>query len=1707
MPDPTPLAPLKPPPEKGLTAANRLQTIPHFTTIAEAMPPWATSLGRPTLNALKGTSPSLHPTLRTLTPAQGDTLRKTFAARWAARNDVEKDLARVVDVHGFAAPLLNNLIKRQYQLDLDVHNTFINLYIPNYLPVIGLRESGTTTWRVSLLDAALHNFELHETLPYAYLSGSGYISRPDAQGHFKQLNHITEHMPVQAFTALCRTLNLGARYKDHLTRHLGLDDHGRQLRLKNKILDSQRADLKADLTYAVMTRQIGLPLYESLDAFLIGLDNRWLTYRLTVLSLDIESPLIFMPVHQRSVVAYIPHDPLHPVKEYSSIGECMAHLTERLKSTSYQHFFSRFVAHDRLGAFLEGLKRTYWQVIPDTPIAPGATLPDALVAQTLIPIEKPAIEYLLVPIPDDLWETLYSRQLAKIFNDAKSLAVSTDAEDRKTREARLERLKGIGMALLNAAAFVIAPFVPVVGELMLLQMAWQLLDDTYEGIHDWVQGKTTEAFEHLFGVLESGIQAGFFAAGTKVLGGLLPKPSAFVQGMKPVTCNDGATRLWNPDISAYHHDLALPEHLASDELGLQYHQDKTLLTLSSGQQARHTLVLDKTESAGPYTLRHPTRPHAYGPRMQHNGEGAWLMEGERPQTWQGSILMRRLGPVAEGFSDAELEKLRIISGTDEGVLRRVHLHNEPTPPLLKDCMARLRIQKQNIEDITRIRQGRALSTKGNWLESLPTELPGWPPDKALNVFVDETLSGMAHVYGAPEALPEDSLRISQQDIKNGKLWPLIVDNFNTPQLDALLGPRATKTEAVNTLQAKVSDYARQRREDIFDHQYARERQTKNPAARLIESTFAHLPAPVTQALLETTSTLEKTTLLENGRIPLRVKNLATELEHQTRIAHAQEGLLEDDLLTPDGEKLAINTLKTYTDAIHDLHLEVRDLVVDGTLRCSHAPKDARHTRILVRKGPDAYETYDGEHALLHPASRFHGALMKALPERNSEHLKSRFAIGQNFKQWLADKYSAPGEIRTALDLPSPAACVATESETLLRGAASSRVNTTPAANPLQERVKALYPYRNSDEIALITARIDSEQALEHLRATEEEKDQLFETLDNWISAAIGVTTDNALPPNLHGLRRLIGSRIKNSWLSADKVHINKTGQAAIVAELDFSSTLFGHAGTDSLVLSRPLSHVGLLRLDDCSFSPNQGDFLTYFPNLKVLSLNANDLETLPETLDTLPHLRSLHLAHNRLTLNAGMQSQLKHLTRLQHLDLGHNPLGSPLAVGHMPELRTLVLENTRITQWPPGLFDQPRPKAFKLNLLGNEIHTVPDYPDQSAESWLIANARLERQKLDLESQDRVTQYRRALGLDPHRTYPPRGSEQSSFWLFGPPGSQVSMQELWETLEHEHGSQGFFEVIARMEIPPDVFETPSDQIAYQEGLGDLTQKVWRLIDAASNDTRMRELLFTMASSPTNCADAGAQIFNAMGLETMAHEFYNARSTPLELEKNLITLARGKARLAKIGDIARADVAQRVRPVSEGGQGLRFTSEVIDGAPGTVDEVEVHTGYQTRLSTSLELPWVPNYMVYRMTAQVGDTEFVRAYRLIHEGEAGDGLVNQILDVPFWETYLNKTYASELDANASLFEQKAEWLEQLRELQDNWVRSDTRLEQRHAGQRVELQELALKLAVPEPQVFTSEPMNDKLYYRIYSQIADERKELSRQLTRQALTKARLT
>ena len=1693
-------------PDDTLPPEQLFKFSPHFIHVNKALASWAPRLHTPALQRLKTVKPTLHRSLATITATQNRAFKNTLAERWAAHAEVDKQLENILDVRAFAEPLLKRLIKQRYGLDLDVTTLWINLYIPKYLPVIGLQDSGSTTWRVPLLDAALHNFELHETLPYAYEADSGYITRPDELGHYTLRDDIAEKMPVLAFTALCRTLNLGARYDAHLRAHLGLNDRARQLRIKTTLRDCHQADLKADLLHATLTRQMHAPLYESLYGFISGLNDKWLIYSLSVCGLAAEGPVIFIPEGQRSVVVYTPHDPLHPIKEFSSTGRFIEHLTERLSTDDYQRFFSRFIPHEHLATYFSALKKTYYHVISDTPNAPEREDRDFGVSQSLIPIDNPLLDYALEPITDDLWEALYSKKLARIFSDAKTIAVSTDAEDRKTRQDRLERWKSIGLALFNAATFVIAPLVPVVGELMLLQMAYQLLDDVYEGVHDWVEGQTTEAFEHLIAVLESGVQAGLFAAGGQIVSDLLPKSSAFVEGMTPVTGSDGNTRLWNPDISVYDHELNVPDSVAVDERGLRYHNDQMLLALNSSPRAEHTLVLEKAEGAQRFTLRHPTRPNAYRPKIMPNGEGAWLMEGERPQTWADNTLMRRLGHATDGLSDAELENLRRVSATSNGVLRRVHMNSESIPPLLKDSLTRFKLHKQNIKDIEHARKGLTTSETSNWLENLATELQGWPEDKAVAIYSDQTLSGQPHVYGNRDAGPEDTLKISQGEIKQGKLWPLIVENFDSTQLNALLGPDTVKADAVKELQAKVADYAYQRRQDIFNHTYAKERLTNRPEAGLIEAAFAQLPAPVTQAMLDTASTLEKTDLLTGNNLPLRIKNLATELQSQTRIAHAQEGLFEEDRVSPDAEKAAINTLKMHTDAISNLRLEVRESMVDGPLRHAHHPEGASHSRIIVRMGPGNYEVYDEHGALIHPASRFYTALQKSLPDTALEHLRSHLKPGQSFKQWLIEKYQLGNQVRIALELADAKSSVTLEAETLLRGIGSSHVDPQTPASRLQNQVRELYPFRDEADIEVITARINTEQALTHLNALEDEKNLLFRELDEWVQMPGASSASGSNSRGIHDTRKYVSAKIKDSWHTADKPNINRAGRVEISAVLDLSHTSLGDIELDSLNLSRPLRHIAGLFLDDCQLSSTSEAFLNHFPNLRVLSLASNMLERFPPPLTRLRRLRQLTLSSNKLVMTREAQDRLNGLKQLLHLDLGGNPLGQPPAIGHLPELMTLMLNRTGITQWPEGLFSVPRPRMFNLNLLGNEITTVPDYLPESPESWVVANARLERQKLDLENQDRVIQYRRTQGLDPYRTYPPRGLEGSHFWLDGTTDEQALLQSSWDNVEKEHGSQGFFEVISRMEIPPEAFETQSDRIEYEDAWEDLATKVWRLIDAAHDDTNMREKLFTLASAPTHCADAGAQIFNAMGLEVMAYEYYEAASPPQELKNNLITLACGKARLAKIHDIARADIAQRVKPVSEGGLGLRFSSEVIDGVPGTVDEVEVHTGYQVRLSSSLELPWISNYMVYRLTAGVGNTEFTRAYRLIKEGEKGDGLVNQILaEAPFWETYLNKTYPGQLEANARAFDERVDWLNQLMELHNGWIQSQAQLQNRDPVLRASLVEIAEKLRVSEAEVLTQEPLSDSLYNRVYLQLADERMEVSRQLTRDAIVQAR--
>src|SRR5690606_27984424 len=79
-------------------------------------------------------------------------------------------------------------------------------------------------------------------------------------------------------------------------------------------------------------------------------------------------------------------------------------------------------------------------------------------------------------------------------------------------------------------------------------------------------------------------------------------------------------------------------------------------------------------------------------------------------------------------------------------------------------------------------------------------------------------------------------------------------------------------------------------------------------------------------------------------------------------------------------------------------------------------------------------------------------------------------------------------------------------------------------------------------------------------------------------------------------------------------------------------------------------------------------------------------------------------------------------------------------------------------------------------------------------------------------------------------------------------------------------------------------------------------------------------------------------------------------------------------------------------------------------GTIDEVEVHLAYMTDLAESLDLPWQSRGMLFRAIAGVTPEMIADARVRVLALEQGDLLAERILEQPFWQEHLEKTYRAE-------------------------------------------------------------------------------------------------
>jgi hypothetical protein len=842
--------------------------------------------------------------------------------------------------------------------------------------------------------------------------------------------------------------------------------------------------------------------------------------------------------------------------------------------------------------------------------------------------------------------------------------------------------------------------------------------------------------------------------------------------------------------------------------------------------------------------------------------------------------------------------------------------------------------------------------------------------------------------------------------------------------------------------------------------------------------FPELPATVAKHIVEGASATEDQHITQKKRLPLRLKTQARELQFETQAVRAAQGLYPSASITPDTERLVLGTLRFNSDTFGDLRLEIRQGTFDGELRYSVGPDDATRVRVLIRDEAGQYQVRDGEDQPIHEADDFFEAVLQATQENGQNSLGYKPGDGDRFRQWVMVKSAPPSERRTVLADPPVRPVAERETMLLVRGGGLSREGKT-----LHERIRDLHPHFSEAEVdTFANALIEQGQPLRAIEQHEDDLNELRIILNRW---------RNQQPPtwgpDSKGFLNGGGDRIAEGLIQCFERTNTDLGSRTDPSSygLDLSGDLLP-INLENWWSQRPdlrkfLDRITLLKLDNTRFSSKANGLLKDFPNLRELSARGCELTSLPENIGAMQRLERLSLIDNEIVLDAAAVEQLKHLDYLEILRLDENPLGRVVDISSMPRLKVVGLRDTVITTWPEGTLSKTRPRGFLLDLRDNPINLIPEVVPGSPQAWVVARTRLDVGNLSESNQGRYQAIRRSVQLPPEPIVPSNSlaewvvnSDYSAKHWSDVPGWGVNRANLWSELADEPQAQGFLKVLLDTRLSRD-FQNPGP------ARDQLVQRVWRMLDAVYVDTPLREKLFTMAVAPVDCADAGAQLFNHMGIDVLAYEAHAYSTDPAQLEQKLVTLAKGAARLEQVNDIARADVASR---------------------GGNPDEVEVYLAYQTGLAQRLDLPWQSKGMLFRPVSGVTDAMIDQAYDTVLALGEGDGLVDRMLEQDFWQNHLNERYATEMQANKRRYQSLSDQLETLRTTQREWAESTS--DTQRAALRSRLRELMNDLPAPDTVVFADEPFSDGIFDRLLVDLGDAEKELSRHLTRQAMKRA---
>ncbi|MHC8289277.1 dermonecrotic toxin domain-containing protein [Pseudomonas sp. XS1P51] len=1216
---------------------------------------------------------------RSASTASHEVLKQAVQRGWVSQTRVDRLFEELADVQKFAEPLLHQALKDQFGLELDVRKTYLRLYIPKGLLV------GYDVKTISLLDAALHNFERKETAERYFDSASCFITGLTVSGQFDILS-ISHRLSVAAFASLCRRLDIGGRYKQRLEALLLPKDAAAKAMLAHKVIASQQdrfriatllARMKGDIREDAQTMLLGLLTATQAPMF-AGKVLRY--YQLSIMGARLTGIVLLSADLERSgdvepLIAYVPEDPEHPLKAYSSTTEFAAELARQLRSTGYQRFFAQFVAHEQRGAFFATLHNVL-NTVKWHPHQPGDPRPSWREA----PVARPSLGLQVQSFRGDLWTWSYQSRLDKILNDARVMAVPTADEDRQSRWEQWDSLQKVATVVLEVAALAAIPFVPFLGEIMLAYTVYQLLDDTFTGILDWSEGQLIEASAHLLSIAENIAQLGAFAVGGLAVGKLLSvKPSAFVETLKIVDVGAGEKRLWNPDLRVYERRVRLPADSRPDGLGLHRHQGASLLPLDG-----KVYEVEPAAGVDVYRIRHPNRPDAYKPQLTHNGAGAWAHEVERPMEWQGARLFRRLGHSVAEFSDVTAARILAVSGTDEAVLRDLHVNARRPPALLEDTIRRFRVDQQIQTFIAQMRS----------------------TDPAVYAKADPQMQA--------QLLQAQGVSVHEGLWRSGNLVQSVIDSLEDAALKKLLGESTAFGDSLPgidvravRLRSRIAGWAQEHRAALFKAREDMFELSRDKNTRQMRRIFPDLPKTIAQELWRNASTSDRLHMQNKPGMTRQMAHEALFYLREVRLSRACEGLYLEAISNPDIDTLALHMLETLNGWSPGIRIEVRDGQFDGELLDSIGRPDAPIRKVLVRQRGQ-YRAYDGSGEELHGLDDLYSAVQHALPDAQRQALGLPHAgQGAGLKQAVKQQALLPrSQLRALFGQPplepgirSPMGLAAGRSGYLLGGGDFVPEQT----RSVEQRLQALYPTLSEEDMATLRSERLIGDPLLAVARLENEYLSLVNDLEIWRvdvpsrhPATGAALTDDEISIQRQG-RKLFAQELQANW-SRRLTTTNRYTPTTFEFDLDILGEL--------PELSADFSHVRELSLSNGSLHLKGHAFLASFPEVRYLTLSGFALEAFPVEIYQMRELITLTLDGCEVLLTQATVEGLAHMEGLTLLHLDNNPLGMTPDIRYMKKLDSLYLKHTGLIEVPIGLFGLEN-LAF-ADLRFNEITMLPD---------------------------------------------------------------------------------------------------------------------------------------------------------------------------------------------------------------------------------------------------------------------------------------------------------------------------------------------------------------------------------------------------------------